>query len=192
MNGRSTRISILNILRKEIFPNINTEYPKKRRSTRISIPTFLSYHDSGIGLTPHEKIVKGFNTFLEKFVTYPSKLYSSLKIVLLTLLVSNTQDTQYRQVGQLNVLLGHQHYTKYPQSYLGYLCYQKYTQYPYNVVNPWNFTECFYLNHLALSTRQNFFLKMNSYEDLFCFSTYCVIFFLTIFKLLHRIKKQEL
>jgi hypothetical protein len=37
-----------------------------------TFPAFLSYHDLGIGSTPHEKIVKGFNTFLEKFVTYPS------------------------------------------------------------------------------------------------------------------------
>jgi hypothetical protein len=67
---------------------------------------------------------------------------------------------------------------------------------PSNFVNPWNFTECFYLkrgfylNYLELSTNQNFFLKMNSYKDLFYFSTDCVIFFLTIFKLLHRIKTR--
>jgi len=35
------------------------------------------------------------------------------------------------------------------------------------VVNPWNFTVCFYLNYLKLTTSQIFFLKMNSYEDLF-------------------------
>ncbi len=34
-----------------------------------TFPTFLSYHDSGIGSTPHEQIVKGFKNFLEKFVT---------------------------------------------------------------------------------------------------------------------------
>jgi hypothetical protein len=31
-------------------------------------PIFLSYHDSGIGLTPYEKKVKGFNTFMEKML----------------------------------------------------------------------------------------------------------------------------
>jgi len=63
----------------KIYPNVNTKYPKKWRSTRISLPTFLSYHDSGIVSTPHEKIVKGFNTFLEKF-TYPSLKKLSLTL----------------------------------------------------------------------------------------------------------------
>ena len=44
--------------------------------------------------------------------------------------------------------------------------------------------------YLELSTSQNFFLKVNSYEDLFYFSTNCVISFLTTFKLLHRIKTR--
>jgi hypothetical protein len=81
-------INRVQIEKKDIYPNINTKYHKKSRSTRISIPTFLtfytlstfttfptflSYHDSGIGSTPHEKVVKGFNTFLEEIVTYPRK-----------------------------------------------------------------------------------------------------------------------
>ena len=44
--------------------------------------------------------------------------------------------------------------------------------------------------YLELSTSQNFFLKVNSYEDIFYFSTNCVISFLTTFKLLNRIKTR--
>ena len=61
MNGRSTRMSILSILR------INKDH------SNPYFPTFLSYHDSGIGLTPYEKKSKGVQHLHGKNAdTYPS------------------------------------------------------------------------------------------------------------------------